>query len=223
MTLVPKLYPQPWPLWKIKMIVLWKPLMRRLTMLLWPQLKEHLTWRYLLIMELGPRMMLPLQRPTSKWGQNRSSRGDLTIVPDQVIRPLPDQVIGKCSLDNLDIILIHDQVGRPDAQVTLEIVREHLIMYYLTTVRTTTTTTTTWLTIHRPDGSAAGKKMGRPSGKSSGGAYCAALNCKNCTKRDLKRGVKFYRFPKHEHSLLCLFLIETMWQYQLWEGRRRKH
>ena len=64
----------------------------------------------------------------------------MSIVPDQVIRPLPDQVISNCSLDNLDIILIHDQVGRPDAQVTLEIVREHLIMYYLTTVRTTSTT-----------------------------------------------------------------------------------
>ena len=41
----------------------------------------------------------------------------MTLVPDQVIRPLPDHVISNCSFDNLNIILLHDQVARPD-QVT---------------------------------------------------------------------------------------------------------
>ena len=38
----------------------------------------------------------------------------MSIVPDQVIRPLPDQVISNCSLDNLDIIMLHGQVMSPN-------------------------------------------------------------------------------------------------------------
>ena len=47
--------------------------------------------------------------------------------PDQVIEPLPDQVISNCSLDNLDIILLHDQVASPSHTGDSEGAPDHVL------------------------------------------------------------------------------------------------
>ena len=42
-----------------------------------------------------------------------------------------------------------------------------------------------------------GRPSGRPpTGRKTGGHYCSAVGCSNCTARDRKRGIQFYKFPK---------------------------
>ena len=108
-----------------------------------------------------PLIMLTLERSTWKWGWYRRSRRGMTKVPDQVIRHLPDQVISNCqpwpskATLQLQMMLNNDTCHTGDSTSSGNHVRDYLIMHYLRNDRTTWT----WITIHRPDGSAAGKKM----------------------------------------------------------------